>query len=420
MEECSQDIKRSQLTNGIEIVTEYIPSAKTIYIGFLVDVGSRDEDDDLQGCSHFIEHLLPKGTKNRTAHEIDPLIELKGGDLNADTDRDITRYYAWILKEDMESTIEILSDMVQNPLFDNKDIKTERSVILSEISDLEDDPSELIMERFVKVVWKGSRSSHPTGGTKQTVKKITRDQINEFFQRHYIPSNILVTAVGNLDHQNLVEKVDSQFHDGGFKQPRLERDHPRYVPKDKFFPKNWNQTYLCIVAEGVPYGAKDRATLEMITTYLGEGFGSKLVQEIREKKGLVYDIEVANQNIKDAGLFSIFASTKRKHFKEVVKICHNELENIKSGIEPQLLEETKRKSVSYLIRNNEDIKNKFDQLGYALHLLGRPEYISEQIQNIHSVTSEQTAELATKIFDENRLSLIAFYPKSFRGKLGYP
>jgi len=413
LEKYSQDIKRSRLTNGVEIVTESIPSAKTIYLGLWVDVGSRDEEDGFQGCSHFIEHLLPKGTKNRTAHEIAPLIESRGGDLNADTDRDVTRHTAWILKEDMELAIKILSDMVQNPLFDDKDIENDRNVILSEIADLEDNPSELIEERFIEVVWKDSRSFHPIMGTERTVKKITRDQIREFFQRHYLPSRILVTAVGNLEHEKLVEKVESQFHDGGLIQQPLEREHPKYIPENKFFSKNLSQVQLCIAAEGVPYEAKDRATLEIIKTYLGEGFGSKLVHEIREKRGLVYDIGAVNYYMKDAGLFAIFASTERDNFKEVVKVCHEELEKIKSGIKPEILKVTKRKSVNLLLRNTDNIENRYDQLGNAVHLLGRPESINEQIQNLQSVTSEQTAELATQIFDENKLSLIAICPASF-------
>jgi len=387
------------------VITEQFPSVKSVALGFWVDVGSRDEREEFQGCSHFIEHLLFKGTEKRTAQEISTVLESRGGFLDAETDRDMTCYMAWILKEDMGLAVEVISDMIQNPLFEEENIENERQVILEEFSGRNDDPEELIEDLYVETVWKGSQAAHPIIGNREIIENMRRDQILRFFQEHYIPSRTIVLAAGNLEHEKLIEKVEFHFEKDLLGQQQ-KRDQPKYIRNHRSIERELNQVHICIATEGVAYGDYDKAALELIKAYLGVGTSSRLFQEVREKRGLAYSIEAENYYMKDAGLLAIFASTRKDNAKRVVEICLDELENIRSGIEVDRLKETRYKLVGSLTYLSESTMEVCNQLGISTLRSGRPKTIQEDIKDLETVTPEHLARVADKIFNGNTLSLI--------------
>lgn len=401
-----QEIMKSELSNGVLVVTERIPNVKSISLGFWVDVGSRDECEELQGCSHFIEHLLRRGTEKRTAYEISTVIESKGGYLNAFTSRDMTCYFAHVLEQDMELAIEVISDMIQNPLIKEEDIKRERGVIINEINERNDNPKELIEDLFVEIAWKGSQVAHSVLGNTETIENITRDQILGYLKNHYVPGRMLVSVAGNLEHETIVENVESHIKnslDGRIPK----RTNPRFFRGYEFIENKFNQVQLCIGTEGVAYGNDEKATLDLITAYLGVGASSKLFQELREKRGLLYEIGAQNYCLRDAGLIEIFESLRKEKVEQVFEITLNEIEKIRSGIELEKLEETKRKVAGNLILDAESTLERMESLGISTLYLGGPKEIQEEIKDLESVTSEQIAQVADQIFDVNKLMFTA-------------
>ena len=401
-----QDIEKSTLSNGVLVVTEQIPNMKSVSLGFWVDVGSRDECEELQGCSHFIEHLLFKGTEKRTAQEISTIIESRGGDLDAFIDRDMTCYWAKVLEGDVKLAVDIISDMIQNPLFKEDDIEKERQVVLNEIREREDDPENLINDLFVETVWKGNNAAHRVYGNMDTVEKMTRDQILGYFHEYYMPVRMIVSAAGNIEHDELAEKVELHTEEGQFGRMH-KRDMPIYRQGSGFIEKEFNQIQVCIGTEGSAYGGDDKAAVELLRMFLGVGASSKLFEEIREKRGLVYRVEANCDCLRDAGLFGIYAGVSKENAEQVTTIILEELEKIRLGIKPEKLKETKRKVVGKLILDSEGTEERMERLGFSTLRLGRPKEIQGEINDIESVTPEKTAEVADRIYDRNKLSVTA-------------
>jgi predicted Zn-dependent peptidase len=397
-------VEISTLSNGIMIVSERVPSVKSIHLGFWIDVGSRDEPRELEGCSHLLEHMLFQGTKNRTASEIDTSIESRGGALNAFTDRDLTCFTAHVLKEDMLLAVEVLSDVLQNPLLESDSIDREKEVVLEEIGGNEDDPRELIDDLSIETFWKGNPAAHSILGCRDTINGMSKDQIQQYFRDHYVPSGIIVTAAGAVEQDRLAEELESRFEKRPMSRAE-ERNPPEFMRELLFVERNINQVQLCISTEGVPYGHQDRVALDLIAAYLGIGASSKLYQELRVRRGLVYDVEAQNYFMKDAGISSVFASTREQNLEQVLRCILDELGEMRSGIEPARLLETKRKLIGFLSLGSEGTEEKGHLLGIYTMRQGKPKTVQEEIEELQSVTPEQTSRLADHLFDKNKLSI---------------
>lgn len=414
----SQGITEGRLSNGVRVVTESLLGRRSISVGFWVDVGSRDETDEIQGCSHLIEHMLFKGTERRSAEEISRAIEEKGGYLNAFTDREFTCFTAQVLDRDIELAIDVISDMLQRPLLRGEDLERERTVVLEEISRRDDSPESLIHDLFVEHVWSGNLAAHPVLGTRDTIKSLSRIDTYEYFRQHYTPNRIVVSAAGNVDHKRFTEALEKNLNERtiGTSARRLK---PEYNRTMSLMERDASQVQLCLTTEGSAFADRSWYALILLSSYLGEGASSKLFQEVREKRGLVYSISSQNITLKDAGLFAIFAGTSRNNAEEVVSIILRELDRVREEkINAEELERIKQRVEGELSLQMESSRSRMHGLGVSTLRLGRAQKTEEIIRAIRSVTLKDMEDLCQRILDPGKISLIALgLPKEYAEKI---
>jgi len=398
------EVHTSRLHNGLKVITEEIPGSKSTSIGIWVDVGSRDEEKAYHGCSHFLEHLLFKGTKRRSAREISTIIEERGGYLNAFTDRDMTCYHAKVLSGDLPLAVDVLSDMVANPLLKPEDIDTERTVVLSEIDRRDDDPGDLINDLYVETTWGNNEAAHPILGEKKTLDKLDHNTIDAYFLRHYVPNRMVVTAAGHIEHNNLVDVVEKDLSSLKGSSHR-ERKKPIFNPSRTYVTRSSSQVQVALTSEGTSYSDPERDTLQLISSYLGVGASSKLFQEIREKRGLVYSIFSTNYSLQDSGLFTILAGTLDKSVERLLKIELKEMVQMKKGILQSKLEKIKHKTVGVAVLRSESSESRMIQLGVSTLRRGEPKTLTETIEGIKAVEPESIMAFAEDRFSKDVLSL---------------
>ena len=394
-----------QLHSGVRVITEHNSATKSISLGLWVDVGSRDEGNSLWGCSHFLEHLLFKGTETRSAKEISSALENLGGHLNAFTDRDMTAYHAMVLSRDQEVATEILSDMLQNSLLRNEDIEMERKVILEEIKQTWDDPAGLIHELYTENIWRGNSAAHPIGGTLETISKMPVDDIRGYYEEKYV-GDLVVVASGAVDHERLVSSIEN-LHQKGRGKCVKDRSKPEYYPGKKYIERETGQVQLSITTPGYPYGSEDAPVQSIIMSYLGLGASSLLFQEVREKRGLVYNIYTYNQSLSDVGAFSVFAGTSKKNLEQVTKIILEEFEGMKQGLDPETLETLKHKTIGLYILGSESNRQRMRHLGVSTLRAGKPRSVEYVVEKLEAVSNDDVMRVAEEMFDSNKIAFTA-------------
>ena len=399
-----REVKKSYLSNGIKIISEEIPQSSSASIGIWVDVGSRDEAKNYQGCSHFLEHLLFKGTKNRSAVEISTIIEERGGYLNAFTDRDMTCFYAKVLSGDIRLAVDVLSDIVQNPLLNQDDVEKECTVILSEIDSRDDDPGDLIHDLYFETSWGENEAAHPILGEKEVLKTLNSAEIRSYYDKHYNPRKMIVTAAGEINHDELVSAVDEKLVN--YKLSPIEtRKTPIYFPVKRHVSRSTSQSQIALTSEGVSYNDSRRDALSLINSYLGIGASSKLFQDVRNKHGLVYSIFSTSYSLGDAGIFAILAGTQDRYVEKVLKIELSELRKIRNGLSKIKLEKIKHKTIGLFVLRSESSESRMMQLGVSTLRQGRPKTMNETIEGINAVNPGDIKELTEDFFATDRLGL---------------
>ena len=393
------------LHNGVRVITEHNTASKSTSLGLWVNTGSRDEGKTQWGCSHFLEHLLFKGTETRSANEISSLIENRGGHLNAFTDRDMTAYHARILNRDQVIATELLLDMFENSLLRAPDIEMERQVILEEIKQAHDDPATLIHDLYTENIWRGSKAAHPILGTSETISKMHVEDLRDYYEENYA-GNMIVVAAGAVDREKLVSSIENLSKKGRGKHAK-DRCKPEHFPGRKYIPRDTGQVQLSISTVGQPYASKDYAVQSIISSYLGLGASSRLFQEVREKRGLVYNIYTYNQSLSDTGAFSVFAGTSKKYLGEVVEIILRELEEMKQGLDPDTLETVKHKTIGLFVLGSESNRQRMHHLGVSTLRFGGPRTIEEVISGLEAVTGEDIQRVAELMFDSKNIALTA-------------
>jgi predicted Zn-dependent peptidase len=399
-----REVKESRISNGVRVISEEIPQSSSASIGIWVDVGSRDEDSNYQGCSHFLEHLLFKGTTNRSAREISTIIEQRGGYLNAFTDRDMTCFQVKVLGSDILIAFDVLTDIVQNPLLKQEDIDKERTVILSEIDIRDDDPGDLIHDLYFETSWGKSNAAHPILGEKEVLKTLNNIAIRSFYEKYYTPRKMIVTAAGKINHEELVSIVKEKL---SYNKPSQtgSRNPPIYRPIRKHISRLTNQAQVALTTEGVSYNDSRRDALNLINSYLGVGASSKLFQEVREKHGLVYSIFSTNYSLGDAGVFAILAGTQDRYVEKVLKIELKELKKLRKVPTNDELEKIKHKTTGLFVLHSESSESRMTQLGVSTLRQGKPKTMNETIKGINAVKAEDIKELAEDIFSIDQLGL---------------
>ncbi len=399
-----REIKEDRLPGGIKVYTEEMDATTSASVGIWFDVGSRDETKRYSGCSHFLEHLLFKGTAKRSAAEISTVIEAKGGYLNAFTDRDMTCYHAKVLGQDVELAIDVLTDIVQNPSLKAEDIAKELHVILSEIDNRDDDPSDLIHDLYFETAWRRSQAAHPVLGDRDVLCSLKEQSIREYYENNYVSSRMIITAAGSIKHDAIMSILD-KFLSVAPERKKTIRNKPSYYAKRRHVPRESSQVQLALTAEGLPYGDRRRDALGLIHSYLGVGASSKLFQEVREKQGLVYSIFTSNYMLKDAGLFTILAGTQDEYVEKLLMTAQGELSALKGGLSDDVLRDIKHKAKGIFVLRAENSESRMVQIGVSAFRQGRPRTMKGIVEAIDSVDGEMISRLASEMFQKDRLGL---------------
>jgi predicted Zn-dependent peptidase len=361
----------STLANGLRIATDRIDTVDTVSLGIWVDVGTRHEQADINGVAHFLEHMAFKGTARRSALTIAEEIEAVGGHLNAYTSRESTAYYAKVLKEDVPLALDILSDILQNSTFQPEEIERERAVILQEIGQANDTPDDIVFDHFQECAYPDQAMGRPVLGSPEIIRKIERETVIGYLRKHYGAQRMVLAAAGHVDHDRLAELADNLL--GGLPAERPATTEPAYYAGgDRREQRDLEQLHLVLGFPGVVLGDPDYYAASVLSTALGGGMSSRLFQEIREKRGLVYTIHSFVHGYSDGGLFGIYAGTGEAEAAELVPAICNEVIRIEDGLTPVELNRAKTQMKAGLLMSLESSSARCEQLAQHLLIHGKP------------------------------------------------
>ncbi|WP_258360860.1 M16 family metallopeptidase [Moorella sulfitireducens] len=400
------------LENGIRVVSEEVPFANSIALGVWVRTGSRDEDTTNQGVSHFLEHLLFKGTTRRTARQIAEELEAVGGIINAFTTKEYTCFYTRVLAEHLDLAIDVLSDMFFNSLLAVEDIEKEKKVILEEIKMYEDSPDELVHDLFAQAIWPG----HPLGrailGTYETVANLNRDVIYRYYQEHYNSASIVLAAAGKFSTAGLVARLHEAF---GLKTcPGRQGEYrpPRNHPGVSVNVKDTEQVQICLGVPGLPQDHGDIYALQALNNILGGGLSSRLFQLIREEQALAYSVYSYHAGFSDSGLLTIYAGTSPDNYRRVVTLILEEIAFLKDkGVTEKELKRTKDQIRGNLLLGQENVNHRMSRLGKTELTYGRVITAEEVIERLNEVTEDDVRAVAGRLFRPEYLSLTTLGPE---------
>ena len=405
--------KKTVLPNGLKIITESIPYVRSVSLGLWLDVGSRDEPLSSLGISHFIEHMVFKGTKTRSPSEIAAHLESVGGVLNAFTGREQTCYYAKFLDEHLDKGVEILFDLINNPLYDSADIEKEKKVILEEIRDIEDSPGELVHDLFAEAIFRDHPLGRPILGSKKSVMGINRAKVLRFAARHYRPANMIVAASGNLEHKKLVAIVKKYVDPLNNTPVALNngRKRPRFVPVRQIFRRNTNQTHICIGLPTREFTHKSRSAMLLLNSLLGGGMSSRLFQHLREDLGLVYTVYSFLDFFADNGIFGIYLGTEKNNAGKALGAIRHEIKRITDDRLTEVeLNSAKEQLKGNLMLGLENTSNRMNRLAKHELLTNRHVTLDETVAGIDVVRCDEVIEVAREIFLSNEFSAVTLGP----------
>lgn len=405
------------LNNGVEIIAERFDTVQSVSIGMFLKSGVLYETPEMMGVSHFIEHMMFKGTKKRSPRMIASEFDRIGGYLNAFTAKDYCCYYARVVKDKLDVAVDVLSDMVINSQFDSEELERERRVILEEIKMYEDSPDEIIHELLGQNLWKHSRLGNPILGTAETVAGMKRDQIYDVFNRQYVTGNLLVCVAGNFDWdelQKLLEKKLKTLRSGEFK-PRESAVKPSVA--STIYQKDIEQVHLTLGTEGVSFSDSRRFAITILNAAFGGGMSSRLFQEIREKRGLAYTVYSYHTSYKKTGLFGVYAGTSMEHLQKVLELFHNEVEKIAAkGLTKKELEDTREQLKGNLLIALESTTNRMNRLSTGFLYNVEPQLPENTLAPYLRVTLEDVKEVARAMLDEKKMAITMIAPSGEAAK----
>jgi len=404
-----RNIRRQKLANGLTIITEQMQHIRSASIGVWLQTGSRDEEAEWNGISHFIEHMVFKGTKHRTAEEIARQVDSIGGNMDAFTAKECICFNVKVLDEHVPTALDILSDLVLNPVFDTADIARERGVIMEEIKMDEDNPDYLVHEIFTQNFWKDHPLGKPILGTKETVKRFERAPILDAYTHRFSPDNIIVSAAGNLDHDHFVELVLGHFEHMKPKKNGFHSSAPKIVSRIILRNKKaLEQVQLCIGVPAHPIAHEKRHASYVLNTLLGGGMSSRLFQNIRERQGLAYSIYSDLNPYRDTGCLAVYAGTSLASASKVVQSVVSEFHKLKT--EPVPEEEVRRAKAQLkgsLMLSLESSTSRMSNLARQEMYFERFYDLDELIQRIEAVTADDLIQLAHEFFKTESVAVTA-------------
>jgi predicted Zn-dependent peptidase len=402
-----REIERTVLPNGIRVISERMPHVRSVSVGIWIGTGSREETDEESGISHFIEHMVFKGTKNRSAEQIARSVDSIGGGLDAFTSKELVSYNVKVLDEHLPEAFDIVTDLVRHPLFDPGDIEKEKGVILEELKMEVDNPEYLIHEIFSSRFWKGHALGRPILGTRQTIRSFDRARIERYYRKYYSTSNILITAAGNVNHKKLVKLTEERFGDlKPSRFPALKEAPKANAPlifRDK---KSLEQVHVYLGVPSIPMTHESRFACYILNAVLGGGMSSRLFQNIREKQGLAYAVYSELSMYRDAGCMLIYAGTSLRSARKVIEsIAHEVRELSTTLISADELRRTKDHLKGSFVLGLESTSSRMANLARQELYFERFFTIDEMLDRIEDVKSEEVRGLAQEFFDPKKFAI---------------
>ena len=405
--ERNHQVNRTVLPGGLRVVTEHLPAVRSVALGIWVGVGSRDEDHAHAGATHYLEHLLFKGTKRRTALELSAEMDAVGGEMNAFTAKEYTCYYARVLDADLPLAVDVLSDMVTSSLIAPKDVDAERNVVLEEIAMNDDDPTDTAHEAFTAKLFGDTPLGRPILGTVDSINAITREQIFEHYQARYTPEHLVVAAAGNVDHDMVVRLVARAFeavldHAAEPAPPRLNGSHAGFGAEagagTTLVSRGIEQANLVLGCEALSRTDDRRFALGVLNAAFGGGMSSRLFQEIREKRGLAYSVYSFSAQHADTGMWGIYVGVLPAKADEVLAICAEEIARVvEGGLTDAELARGKGQVRGSIVLGLEDPSSRMSRLGKSELVYPRLEPVDEVLASIDAVTHDDIRAVAAEI-----------------------
>jgi predicted Zn-dependent peptidase len=403
------DVQKKVMKNGLVIASEVMPHLRSVSLGVWVKCGSRFEKAEKTGISHFIEHLLFKGTKTRSAARIAESIDSVGGQLNAFTEKEYVGFYAKVLDEHLPFAFELVSDIVLNPVFPTIEIRRERNVIFEEINMVEDSPQDLILDMYMESFWRNHPLGRPISGTKKSVARIARADVRKFFRNNYTAGNMVIAVAGNIRHrevQELAERYFSGLEPGIAADPGKPPEiHAGRLIRHK---AHLEQAHICLGTVSPPVASRERYCAHLLCNILGGGMSSRLFQNIREKRGLVYSIFSMLNLYHDAGALVIYAGSAPEKASEVVELTLKEFGRLREQIvSSRELKRAKENIKGSVMLGLESSSSRMTHLAQQMIYYERFYELEEILGAVERVTAREIRDLANRIFDQSHLALAA-------------
>ena len=397
-------VKRFVHTSGLRIVTEEVPSVRSAAVGIWVNVGSRDETPAVAGASHFLEHLLFKGTSRRSALEISSSIEAVGGEMNAFTSKEYTCFYARVIDTDLPMAIDVVSDLITSSIVSGLDVDAERKVVLEEIAMRDDDPSDLVHDLYAETYYGDTQLGRPILGTVDSIKSMSRNAVFNYYKKRYLPQDLVVAVAGNIKHKKVVEMVERALSADGFLDvkgaPQIRGNEIMRKVKQRpvgIITRKTEQAHMFYGMEGVARHDDRRFAMGILASALGGGMSSRLFQEIREKRGLAYSVYAYAQQFAGSGQIGFYAGCNPTKAIEVIEIIRQVLSDVaEHGMTHEEINRAKGAVRGSLVLSQEDSGSRMSRIGKNEIVYGHVMGFDEILQEISSVTHEDVRKVASE------------------------
>lgn len=413
-------VSRTTLPSGLRIVTEEVPTVRSVAFGIWANVGSRDESPSVAGASHFLEHLLFKGTTTRSALDISAAVDAVGGEMNAFTGKEYTCFYARVIDRDFAIAAEVICDMIRDSVIRSEDVDSERTVVLEEIAMRDDDPGDLVHDLFSETLYGDTPIGRPILGTVDSITNMSRRSVNDYYKKKYLPENLVVAVAGNVTHERVVEQVSNLLGDflASSAKPAALRPTSKVRAKGLgdigLIYRKSEQANILLGFPSIDRNDERRFALSVLTSALGGGMSSRLFQEVREKRGLAYSVYASMQQFAGAGILSLYAGCNPASSKEVTSIFRDVLGDVvTSGLTDEELERAKGQVAGSMVLGQEDTGSRMVRIGKSELVYGEIKSMDEILANVREVDQRQIAELAKVIFTaQPTLAIVGPYKKS--------
>ncbi len=394
----SDTVQITTLDNGLQIISDKMANVETASAGVWVEAGARNEAPALNGVSHMLEHMTFKGTEKRSAQAIAEEIEDVGGHINAYTSRENTAYYAKILKEDLGLAVDMVSDLVLNATLDEEELERERGVILQEINQAQDTPDDVVFDLFQEASFPDQALGRPVLGTLDGITNMPRGDVWDYMKNHYRADAMVMAAAGNFEHDQLVEMAETQFAAAPKIDSERTEEPARYVGGDIREKRDIEQVQLLLGFEGLSYLDDDFYAASVMSMLFGGGMSSRLFQEVREKRGLVYSTYSFLTAYADSGVLGIYAGTGEQEVSELIPVVCDEIGKLSEGISEKELVRAKAQLKSSILMSLESTSSRAEQLARQLMIFGRPIPVSEAVAKIEAVDETAIKRVSGRIF----------------------